>query len=125
MGCSFYSGILLCEWKICCGYKTIAEIRGVNHRSILAGAGSSDLLFLVLRQWLTSDSRVLILDPTYGEYAHILEQLIQCRVDRFPLLAEAEYQPDIGLLEQYFCRKYDLIVIVNPNKGSRLLYLLL
>ena len=39
------------------------------------GGGSSDLIFLALRQWLTPSSRVLLLDPTYGEYAHVVEQL--------------------------------------------------
>jgi len=46
--------------------QTIAETRGVAMESILPGAGSSALIFLALRHWLNSSSRVLILDPTYG-----------------------------------------------------------
>ena len=47
--------------------RTIARVRGVRPECVLPGAGSSDLIFLALRHWLTPVSRVLILDPTYGE----------------------------------------------------------
>ena len=59
--------------------KNIAEVRGVDQNSILAGGGSSALIFLAFGHWLNRSSRVLILDPTYGEYTHILEQIIQCK----------------------------------------------
>jgi len=63
--------------------RTIAYTRGIPDDSILVGAGSSSLIYLAFRQWLTQKSRVLLLDPTYGEYAHVLEQVIGCRTDRF------------------------------------------
>ena len=47
-----------------------------------AGGGSSSLIHLALRRWLTPDSRVLLLDPMYGEYAYLTEQVLGCRVDR-------------------------------------------
>lgn len=43
--------------------RVIARTRGVLEACILPGAGSSSLIFLALRQWLTSTSRVLLLDP--------------------------------------------------------------
>src|SRR3954469_10222756 len=61
--------------------RVIARTRGVDPANVLPGAGSSDLIFLALRHWVHQDSRVLILDPMYGEYAHVLEQVIGCRVD--------------------------------------------
>ena len=60
----------------------IAEIRGVETENILPGAGSSDLIFMAFQEWLTPKSRVLILDPTYGEYTHVLENVIGCKVDK-------------------------------------------
>jgi len=50
--------------------------------SVLAGAGSSDLIFRASRTWLRKDSRVLILDPTYGEYGSVLERVVGCEVVR-------------------------------------------
>src|SRR5207249_10062578 len=53
--------------------RAIARSRHVPGGSILPGAGSSDLIFAGLRHWTSAGSRVLILDPMYGEYAHVLE----------------------------------------------------
>lgn len=96
----------------------IARARGVQPENILPGAGSSDLIFLALRHWLTPSSRVLILDPTYGEYAHVLEHVVRCRVDRLNLARENNYQVDLGQLERLAMRGYDLIVLVNPNSPT-------
>lgn len=98
--------------------RAIARARGVAIENILPGAGSSDLIFLALRQWLNARSRVLILDPTYGEYSHVLEEVIRCRVDRFVLSRENHYQIDPEKLENYFSRNFDLIILVNPNSPT-------
>jgi histidinol-phosphate/aromatic aminotransferase/cobyric acid decarboxylase-like protein/GNAT superfamily N-acetyltransferase len=97
---------------------TIAEVRGVKPQNILPGAGSSDLIFRAFREWLTPDSRALILDPTYGEYAHVLERLIGCRVDRFTLRHENNYAVDLDELEERMREGYDLVVLVNPNSPT-------
>ena len=86
--------------------------------NILAGAGSSDLIFRALPHWLTPRSRVLILDPTYGEYAHVLERVIGCRVDRLTLDRFDQYDVDPSRLETAIGRDYDLVVLVNPNSPT-------
>jgi histidinol-phosphate/aromatic aminotransferase/cobyric acid decarboxylase-like protein len=98
--------------------RTIARVRGVQVENILPGAGSSDLIFLALRHWLTPASRVLILDPTYGEYAHVLEHLVRCQVDRLPLSAAEDYRVDLGQLKSAMAGGYDLVVLVNPNSPT-------
>ena len=98
--------------------RTIARVRGVGVDNILPGGGSSDLIFLALRHWLTAASRVLILDPTYGEYAHVLERVIRCQVDRLPLARAAQYRVDLRLLESTLAGGYDLVVLVNPNSPT-------
>ena len=98
--------------------RTIARARGVRPECILPGAGSSDLIFLALRHWLTTASRVLILDPTYGEYAHVLERVVGCRVERLPLQRAEEYRLDPGRLELSLAGEYDLVVLVNPNSPT-------
>ena len=97
----------------------IARVRGVSPDNILPGAGSSDLIFRAFQQWLDANSRVLILDPTYGEYSHVLEQVIGCKVDRLVLPADQGYQFNPALLDEYTGRHaYDLVVIVNPNSPT-------
>ena len=98
--------------------RTLARVRGVKPECLLPSAGSSDLIFLALRHWLTADSRVLILDPTYGEYAHVLERVIRCRVDRLPLHRVEQYRLDPGRLELSLAGEYDLVVLVNPNSPT-------
>ena len=103
--------------------RTIARVRGVEPASVLPGAGSSDLIFRALTRWLARDSRVLLLDPMYGEYAHLLETVVRCRVDRFTLEREQGYRVDPERLRERVRRaRYDLVVVVNPNSptGSHL-----
>ncbi len=97
---------------------SIANARGVKAKNILPGAGSSDLIFMAFREWLTSDSRVLILDPMYGEYAHVLENIIGCQVDRIKLFKDMNYALDTEVFISMSKKNYDLIVIVNPNSPT-------
>jgi histidinol-phosphate/aromatic aminotransferase/cobyric acid decarboxylase-like protein len=96
----------------------IARTRGVDEEAILPGAGSSDLIYLAFRQWLNKNSRVLILDPMYGEYAHILESVIGCKVQRLVLRRCAQYVVDLDELRAQTQLGYDLIVLVNPNNPT-------
>jgi len=98
--------------------RTIARCRHVGGQNILPGAGSSDLIFRALRHWLDEDSRVLILDPTYGEYCHVLEEVIGCRVDRFQLSWEGQFRVDLERLGIALDSGYDLVVLVNPNSPT-------
>ena len=99
--------------------RAIARAQGVDPSNILPGGGSSDLIFLALTRWLTQDARVLILDPMYGEYSHVLEQVIGCRVDRLLLSREDGYRLDVArLVERVQSLRYDLVILVNPNSPS-------
>ncbi|NOG54936.1 MAG: aminotransferase class I/II-fold pyridoxal phosphate-dependent enzyme [Planctomycetes bacterium] len=96
----------------------IAHARGVQPENILPGAGSSDLMYLALPRWLNRCSRVLILDPMYGEYAHILKHVIGCRVDRLQLHADNDFDVDPAQLATRAQGRYDLIILVNPNSPT-------
>jgi len=103
------------------GYiKTISEHRTLNQESILPGAGSSDLIFRIFNQWLRPSSKVLILDPTYGEYSHILNKIIKCKVERLELKREEGYNINIDKLREKLNQKFDLFVWVNPNSPTGL-----
>jgi histidinol-phosphate/aromatic aminotransferase/cobyric acid decarboxylase-like protein len=98
--------------------KVIAQVRGVKLSSILAGAGSSDLIFLAFRALLTNRSRVLIIDPCYGEYIHVLENIIECQVNRFTLRREDDFVVDRDALGVEMGNGYDMVVLVNPNSPT-------
>ncbi|MEO7646991.1 MAG: aminotransferase class I/II-fold pyridoxal phosphate-dependent enzyme, partial [Gemmatimonadaceae bacterium] len=98
--------------------RVLAKERGVGQSNILPGAGSSDLIFLGLRHWLDANSRVLILDPMYGEYAHVLEQVVGCTVHRLNLPRGRSYAVDLDELACRIRDRYDWVVLVNPNSPT-------
>ena len=98
--------------------RAIARARGVPEVNVLPGAGSSDLIFAGLRRWISPRSRVLILDPMYGEYAHVLENVIGAHVDRLPLSREHGYTVDLDELAARVREGYDWVVLVNPNSPT-------
>lgn len=99
---------------------TISDFRGVSSINILIGAGSSDLIFRVFPVFLNTESKVLILDPSYGEYIHVLENIVQCKVQRFKLNRENGFVVDENKLIKEVIKGYDLIIIVNPNSPTGL-----
>ncbi|WP_155055141.1 histidinol-phosphate aminotransferase family protein [Streptomyces blattellae] len=97
----------------------IAMARGLPPDTLAVGAGSSDLIFRAFGQWLTPESRVLLMDPGYGEYAHVTERVIGCRVDRFRLRREDGWRIDPDRLSAAVASgRYDLVVVVNPNNPT-------
>lgn len=96
----------------------IAEARGVAKESVLPGAGSSSLIFLAFRERLNDESRILLLEPTYGEYAHVAKNVVGCRIDRLTLSPNDGFCVDVAQLGERLNRGYDLVVIVNPNNPT-------
>jgi len=99
--------------------RAISAATGIPLESLLCGAGSSTLIFLALRELITKDSRVLILDPTYGEYAHVVEKVIGCRYESFELDPQNDFRVDLNeLADRLNSNAYDLVILVNPNNPS-------
>ena len=96
----------------------IAKARALDTENIAIGAGSSDLIYRCFLTWLHSNSKVLLLEPTYGEYAHVLEQVIGCQVDRLQLQPQHDYQLDIAAYKAALQLQYDLVIVVNPNNPT-------
>ena len=98
--------------------RVIAEARGIKKQNILPGAGSSDLIFLSFMCLLNKKSRVLIIDPCYGEYIHVLENVVQCSVTRFNLCREEGFVVNTSSLIMEINKGYDMVVLVNPNSPT-------
>lgn len=97
--------------------EVIAGSRGVPVASLVPGAGSSDLIFRAFTRWMTPSSRVVILDPMYGEYAHVLEHVIGCEVIRLRLEANEVFDVNAARLAEAV-RGADWLVMVNPNSPT-------
>jgi histidinol-phosphate/aromatic aminotransferase/cobyric acid decarboxylase-like protein len=98
--------------------RAISCARGVPEPCILPAAGSSALIFTAFQAWFTPRSRVLLLDPMYGEYRHVLENVIKCTVDSFVAKAENAFRVDLREAEERLNGGYDAVVLVNPNSPT-------
>ena len=98
--------------------RAIAGARRVDPAHVLPAGGSSTLIFLALREWLTTRSRVLMLDPTYGEYGHVLDNVVGCQIEQLALARENGYAVDPARLLAAVRRRHDLVVLVNPNNPT-------
>lgn len=99
--------------------REISRARGLPETCILAGAGSSDLLFTVLPRLVPPGETALILDPMYGEYAHLLERVMGLRLTRHRLPAERCFRVDPdALMRQVRSVRPRLLALVNPNSPT-------
>lgn len=61
----------------------------------------------------------MILDPMYGEYRHVLSELLGAEVICFDLYKEEGFRVDTDLfITQVLAKRPDLVVIVNPNSPT-------
>lgn len=89
----------------------LATQRNLNPAHVLLGAGSSDLLYRCFWTWLSPESHVLLLSPTYAEYEHVLSA-IGCKVTRLVVSASTGYVLTRDCIPP---GTYDLVVLTNPN----------
>ena len=95
--------------------KTISKVRGIPEENILAGAGSSDLIYLFFLKYCKSNS--VILDPMYGEYAHIISNVLKKKVRRANLGKTDGFRANINYVAGKASKK-SIVVIVNPNNPT-------
>lgn len=99
--------------------RAIACARGLQEDCILTGGGSSDLIFTCLPRLISRSHKVMLLDPMYGEYRHIVGRVIGAEVLHFDLHKEEEFLIDTDrLIARVLDSRPNLIVLVNPNSPT-------
>jgi len=97
----------------------LAQRRRVPRDSVLAGAGSSSLLFACLPRLLEAGRPVLVLDPMYSEYEHIAGTLLGCPVVRFALREDDGFRVSAATLADAVRRRQpQAVLLVNPNNPT-------
>ncbi len=98
---------------------TIAKYRKIPAGNIVVAGGSSDIMFTFFPRMVNKGQKVLILDPMYGEYAHIFEHVVEAKLIRFKLDKEDNFVVDIKMLiKEIKKHKPDMVVLVNPNSPT-------
>jgi histidinol-phosphate/aromatic aminotransferase/cobyric acid decarboxylase-like protein len=111
--------------------RILSRVRGIPEANLALGAGSSDLIFRAFTRWLSPRSRVLVVDPSYGEYAHVVEHVVGATVDRYELSFCDRFALDLDRLAQRLRPSasrsgsgrsnggaVDLVVLVHPNNPT-------
>ena len=98
--------------------RAISKARAIPESSVLTAAGSSALIFSAFQAWLSSKSRVLLLDPMYGEYRHLFENVIGCAVESVVADIKKGFRIDLDQVAKRVTEGYDAVVLVNPNSPT-------
>jgi histidinol-phosphate/aromatic aminotransferase/cobyric acid decarboxylase-like protein/ribosomal protein S18 acetylase RimI-like enzyme len=96
----------------------IAARWAVAPANVALGAGSSDLVYRAFCSWLHPGSRVLIVDPSYGEYAHVVREVIGASLTRLAAPRRDGYALSMPRLRAELSKGYDLVVLVNPSNPT-------
>ncbi len=99
----------------------IAEYAKTSVENIIAGNGGTELIFLFSRAM--KYGKALIAAPTFMEYSIALSQA-GTKIDYYKLDPDSGFNIDISGIKQELKKRYDLLVICNPNNptGSFLNY---
>ncbi len=95
----------------------ISQIRGIPAKNIITGGGSSDLMYLAFPNLLANGARVLLLDPMYGEYTHIMENVLNVESIRHFQAKENAFQVEFDALI-HEATKTNMVILVNPNNPT-------
>lgn len=98
----------------------IARARGLPDACILAGGGSSDLIFTCFPRLFGEIHKAMILDPMYSEYRHVLSELMNVEIICFNLYKEENFRIDTDrFLAQVLASRPELVVIVKSQQSHR------
>ncbi|HEY4506182.1 MAG TPA: histidinol-phosphate transaminase [Candidatus Paceibacterota bacterium] len=99
--------------------QVIAKQRDVPEANIMVGGGSSDLMFSFFPNVLTRGDKVLILDPMYGEYSHIFENVVEVELHRHLLNKTEDFIINYDRLVKDIVQSAPtMVVLVNPNSPT-------
>lgn len=99
----------------------LAARTGLPMDWLLAGNGSSELFWLLALAYLDPGDSVLVIGPTYGEYARAA-QLLGARVIEWRADAATDFQPDLAAICAASERlRPKLTFLCNPNNPTGVL----
>jgi L-threonine-O-3-phosphate decarboxylase len=96
----------------------LAESLDVTPEQILPGNGAAELIWLVALAFVRPSSRVLVLGPTFCEYARVAE-LMGGRVATFQAREDTDFVPQLGkVAADLKSLRPRLVFLCNPNNPT-------
>ena len=97
--------------------KALSTSRGIPGEAILTAGGSSALIYGALPRFALDARRMVVLNPTYGEYAHVARNLLGIPVAEVPIPHPFCGEELVTALLTEL-RPGDVLVLVNPNSPT-------
>lgn len=104
--------------------EAVSSARNILKTHLVVSSGSSSLLFSILPRLLPAkNARVLLLQPTYSEYPHIFEHVIECAVmDTVYVDPAQSFEDGRNVMTEITAKVvtgvYDGVFLVNPNSPT-------
>ncbi|MBI4745167.1 MAG: threonine-phosphate decarboxylase [Deltaproteobacteria bacterium] len=92
-----------------------ARFYGVPNDCLIAGNGSTELIYLVPRAF--KPKKALIINPTFSEYKNALK-IAGCGIDYFLMLEEDGFRLRVDPLMRVLKGRYDILYICNPGNPT-------
>ena len=114
----------------------LANLNKVNLSDIILGNGATEIIFLFMK--VINPKKILIVSPTFGEYERAVKAVgtsrnsidLSCsddnknienkkiEIEYFELKESDDFKLNIGNLKNELEKKYDLLIICNPNNPT-------
>ena len=110
----------------------LAHLNKVDISNIILGNGATEIIFLFME--VVNPQKVLIVSPTFGEYERAVKateipgNLVdlsysngenkKIEIEYFELKENNDFKLNIGNLKNELAKKYDLLIICNPNNPT-------
>ena len=114
----------------------LAHLNNVNMSDIVLGNGATEIIFLFMK--VINPKKILIVSPTFGEYERAVKAVgtsrnsidLSCsddnknienkeiEIEYFELKESDDFKLNIGNLKNQLEKKYDLLIICNPNNPT-------
>lgn len=99
--------------------KAVAEAEGVAEDEIFGGSGASEIMLALVA--MMKPTKVMLLNPCFIGYRHVLSILNDCEIVEYNLLEENGFMPDeifLGVLEYEAQRGLNMLFLTNPNNPT-------
>ena len=114
----------------------LANLNNVNMSDIVLGNGATEIIFLFMK--VINPKKILIVSPTFGEYERAVKAVgtsrnsidLSCsddnknienkeiEIEYFELKESDDFNLNIGNLKNQLEKKYNLLIICNPNNPT-------
>lgn len=99
--------------------QAIGARHGLSPQQVILGGGTSALMYLTFPHLVAKGDTVVLLDPMYGEYRHLFEQVIGASIACHDLNAASGFRPVPEAVADTVRRhNARLLVLVNPNSPT-------